>query len=192
MISRRDRDAAVKVSHYVREDLVHRLIAVDIQDQSACTVEPQEWLGLGGEHVESVCRDILRIVDPAPLTAACQQPPREFRQRDFEVHDSLQFDGRDFSRRSIRGLGLAEVARVAIEHIAPTAGCLNQRLREDLEYEVVGYQVPSPNVLDRLSSYLGICRNLLTQKLSARQVRDPVMVGELGCLRAFSGTGWGD
>ena len=168
------------------------LIAVDIQDQSACTVEPQERLGLGGEHVEPVCRDVLRVVDPAPLAAASKQPPREFRQRDIEMHDGLQFDGRDFSRRSIRGFGLAEIAREAIEHVAPTAGRFEQRLREDLKYEIVRYQIPTPNVRDRLSSYFGVCCNLPTQKLSARQVRDPVMVGELGCLRTFPGTGWGD
>ena len=108
------------------------------------------------------------------------------------MHDGLQFDGRNLSRRSICGLGLAEVAREAVEHIAATAGCLKQRLREDLKYEVVRYQIPSPNILDRLSSYLGICCNLLTQKLSARQVRDPVVLGELGCLGTFPGTGWGD
>ena len=100
---------AIQVSHYVREDLVHRLTAVDIQDQSAGTVEPQERLGLGGEHVEPVCRDVLRVVDPAPLTAASKQPPGAFRRRDLEMHDGLQLDGRVFLRRSIGGFGLAEV-----------------------------------------------------------------------------------
>ena len=108
------------------------------------------------------------------------------------MHDGLQFDGRNLSRRSICGLGLAEVPREAVEHIAATAGCLKQRLREDLKDEFVRHQIPAPNVRDRLSSYFGVCGNLLTQELSARQVRDPVMVGELGCLRTFPGTGWGD
>ena len=94
-----------------------------------------------------MCRYILRIVYPAPLAAASKQPPREFRQRDTEMHDGLQLNGWDLSRRSIRGFGLAEVAREAIEHIAAAAGCLNQRLREHLKDEVVRYQIPSLNAL---------------------------------------------
>ena len=108
------------------------------------------------------------------------------------MHDGLQFDGGDLSRRPIRGFGLAEVAREAIEHIAAITGRFEQRLREDLKYEIVRYQIPTPNVRDRLSSYFGVCCNLPTQQLSARQVRDSVVLGELGCLRTFSGTGWGD
>jgi len=106
------------------------------------------------------------------------------------MHDGLQLDGRILFCDSIRGLGLVEVSWETIEHVAAILCCLDQRLSKYLKYQIVRYQVAPTNVLDCLSSYFGICRDLLTQQLPAREVRNPVMVGKLGCLRALAGARW--
>ncbi len=63
---------------------------------------------------------------------------------------------------------------------------------EDSKYQIVRYQIASPNVRDGLSSYLRICCDLPTQQLSARKVGNAVMVCELGRLGALAGAGWGN
>ena len=144
------------------------LIAVDIQDQSACTIEAQERLGVGGKHLEPVCHDVLCIVDASLLDTPSEQSPREFLERDFKMHHCLQLNGRSLFRDPIRLLGLVEVSWETIEHIATIARCLNQRLSEYSKYQVVRYQIASSHVLDCLSPYFGICCNLATQQLPAR------------------------
>ena len=108
------------------------------------------------------------------------------------MHDGLQFDRRHVFDRSIRLFGLVEVTREAIEHIAAMRVASISGFAKHLKDEVVRNQIPSPNVLDRLSSYFGVCCNLPAQQLSAREVRDPIVLGKLGRLRSLARTGWGN
>jgi hypothetical protein len=181
---------AIKAFHDGPEHSIDTLIAVDIQDQSAFTIEAQEWFGIGGKHLEPVRHDVLCIVYAALLAAPSEQSPREFLERDIEMHHGLQFDGWSLSCRSIRRFGLVEVSGETIEHIATVARCLNQWLCEHSKYQFVRHKIASPDVLDCLSPYFGIGCNLLTQQLPAREVRDPVVVGKFGCLGALACTGW--
>jgi hypothetical protein len=182
----------IKALHDRPKHPIDILIAVDIEDQSPFTIEAQERLGSGGKHLEPVRHDVLCIVDPSLLDSSGEQSPREFLERDIQMHDGLQLNRRILFCNSIRGLGLVEISREPIEHVAAIACRLDQRLSEHLKYQIVRYQIASPNVLDCLSSYFGICCDLPTQQLSAREVRNPVMVGKLGCLSAFAGAGWGN
>jgi hypothetical protein len=182
----------IKAFHDGPKHSLDILIAVDIQDQSAFTIETQEWLGIGGKHLEPVRHDVLCIIDAPLLASPSEQSPREFLERDVKMYHRLQLDGRSLFRGSIRRFGLVEVSWETIEHIATISCRLNQRLCEYLKYQVVRYQVASPNVLDCHSPYSRICCNLLTQQLPARKVRDPVMVRKLGRLGALARTGRGD
>jgi len=150
------------------EHSIDVLIAVDIQDQPSLTVEAQERLGVGGEHLEPVRHDALCIVYAPLLAAPSEQSPHEFLERNIKMHHGLQFDGRSLSCGSIRRFSLAEVSRETVKHIAAIACCLNQRLSEYLKYQFVRHQIASPNVLDCLFSYFGIRSNFLTQQLPAR------------------------
>ena len=108
------------------------------------------------------------------------------------MHDGLQLDGRILFCDSIRGLGLVEVSWETIEHVAAIRCRLDQRLSKYLKYQIVRYQVAPTNILDCLSSYFGICRNFPAQQLSARKVRDPIVLGKLGRLRSLARTGRGN
>jgi hypothetical protein len=181
---------AIKAFHDGPEHSIDVLIAVDIQHQSAFTIELQEWLGIGGKHLEPVRHDVLCIVNAALLAAPSEQSPREFLEGDIEMHHGLQLNGRSLSCRSIRRFGLVEISGESIEYIPTVARCLNQRLGEYSKYQFVRHKIASPNVLDCLSPYFGIGCNLLTQQLPAREVRDPIVVSKLGCLSALACTGW--
>ncbi len=57
----------LKPGHNLREDLFNALVAVDVQDEPASAIEPQEGLGFGKEHLEPMGHDILCVVDPTFL-----------------------------------------------------------------------------------------------------------------------------
>ena len=82
----------IKGFHDRPKDLIDILIAVDIQNQSSFTIEPQEWLGIGGKHLEPVDHDVLGIVDTPLLNAPSEQPPRQFFEGDIKMHHGFQFN----------------------------------------------------------------------------------------------------
>ena len=73
----------IKAFHDRPKHPIDVLIAVDIEHQSALSIEPQEWLGSGGEHLEPVRHDVLCIVNPSLLDSSGEQSPREFLERDI-------------------------------------------------------------------------------------------------------------
>jgi hypothetical protein len=137
----------IKALHDRPKHPIDILIAVDIEDQSPFTIEAQERLGSGGKHLEPVRHDVLCIVDPSLLDSSGEQSPREFLERDIQMHDGLQLNRRILFCNSIRGLGLVEISREPIEHVAAIACRLDQRLSEHLKYQIVRYQILFRNLL---------------------------------------------
>jgi hypothetical protein len=179
----------VKASDDVCENLVDTLIPVDIEDEAASTVERQEGLRFEHEHLEPVRHDVFPVVNATLLTAANEQPPRELRNRDVQVHNCLQFNGPDLSCGAVRGLRLRKVPWEAVKHVATQAACRNEWPGQHLKYHIVRHQIASANVFDRLFSDFSTSSNLLAQELSTREVHNSVMVGKLLCLGSFACAG---
>ena len=178
--------------HDVSEHLVGVLVAVDLDDQAASSVEIQERCRLGLIDAKAVVDRGLHVVGASLLPGPAQEPAAKFVAAHLEVNDRLQLDALDLLRHPVRLLGLAKGAGEPVEHVATVSRRLENGAGDHLQHHLVGHQVASPQVVrgdlpDRCPAF-----DFSSEKIPAGQVGDLVVGGQELGLGALSGTRWAD
>ena len=91
------------------------------------------------------------------------------------------------AQRLVGDVGLREVAREAVEHVAPGRGGLGDDRREELDDDAVGHQLAAVDVARGAPADLGPARHLGAQRVAGGDVLEPAPLRQahpLGALAA--------
>jgi len=145
----------------VGEDLLDRLFAIDVDEQPTLSVEVEERLCLGVEHLEPMQNDVVAVVRAPFPVGANPEPVAQLVGADSEMDDSLEFDTFDLLGQRVGLFGLTQCPREAVEYVSAIANRLEHRNGQHLEDHVVRYEIAPLQVVSgdppdpRAVSHLG-------------------------------------
>ena len=90
----------------VREDVLNRLLTIDVKEYAAAGVKVEERLRLSLEHLESMGDRALGVVRTSLSVCAGSKPLEQLVMTDSEVDNGLKLDVLDLLRHQVRRLCL--------------------------------------------------------------------------------------
>lgn len=172
-------------------DVVDGLGRVDADQYVLCAVVVDQRRGCRCVDVDAVPGDRIDIVDATFRERAAASASEQFGVLDvepdggFRCTAKLRRVGREFER-------LRDVSRESVKDV-PAAGQRRfQRCPEDLEHQLIRYQIARGQVSGDLLAQCGPRRDLLAQDLTGGQVRDAEPGRDEAALGALARSRWAD
>jgi hypothetical protein len=131
----------------VRVDLLLLLFAIDLNDQPASTIERKKWFGFDEVDLEPVRHNFLGVIVSSIAFGPVEQASHELDTCHIQVHHCLELDAFQLIRSLVCGFGLLEVPRESIEHVSAVTTRFDDWLGQDLEYQLIGYEVAASEIL---------------------------------------------
>ena len=134
-----------------------------------------------------LCRVILDVPDVAALAAgpAARESLDDFLVVNFELEDDVE-RGAQVTQNRVEFIGLGNVSREPVQQKA----CGRVRLTEPITHhrncDLVGYQVAGVHVLLRELAQLGPARNIRTENVAGRDLRNRKSIGDEFSLRTLT------
>jgi hypothetical protein len=88
--------------------------------------------------------DLLGVITSTVSLRSVEQPPCQLLASHVEMDHGLEFDPFYFFRCLVRRLGLSQVPRETIEHVAAPTTCLDDCRSQHFEYQLIGHKIAAP------------------------------------------------